>query len=247
MIAAIRAEFRKLVSTRLWWILLLVMIVYLAFIAGVMSFSLTASTPTVTTAALSGQDAATTAYSLTNAVGYVFPLVLGSLMFTAEFRHKTITGSLLVEPRRGILLVAKVIVGALLGLVVGVVSTAATVVTAAPVLAWRGDGAYLGSGDVQAIIVFSVLVMAIWTVFGVALGGLITNQVAAIVVILAFTQFVEPIARISLGASMRWPGSRSSCPVRPPMRSSARRSTARWVLTICSAVDRASWCSASTS
>ena len=33
-----------------------------------------------------------------------------------------------------------------------------------------------------------------------AFGSVVPNQVAAIVVILAFTQLVEPIARIALGA-----------------------------------------------
>ena len=52
----------------------------------------------------------------------------------------------------------------------------------------------------QYLIVLSVVVMALWAVLGVAVGGVMTNQVAAIIVILAFTQFVEPIARLALGA-----------------------------------------------
>jgi hypothetical protein len=47
---------------------------------------------------------------------------------------------------------------------------------------------------------FSVAALAIWCVIGVGLGTLLTNQVASIVVILAFTQFVEPILRIGLVA-----------------------------------------------
>jgi hypothetical protein len=43
-------------------------------------------------------------------------------------------------------------------------------------------------------------VTALRAVIGVAFGSVLTNQVAAIVVILAFTQFVEPIARVALGA-----------------------------------------------
>jgi hypothetical protein len=37
--------------------------------------------------------------------------------------------------------------------------------------------------------------MALWAVIGVGIGSLIQNQIAAIVVVLAFTQFVEPILR----------------------------------------------------
>jgi ABC-2 type transport system permease protein len=44
-----------------------------------------------------------------------------------------------------------------------------------------------------------VLALTVWTVVGVGFGALLTNQVAVIVVMLAFTQFVEPILRIVLG------------------------------------------------
>jgi len=48
-----------------------------------------------------------------------------------------------------------------------------------------------------------VLAMALWAVIGVALGTLVPNQVAALVIVLAFTQFVEPILR-SVSAIWEW-------------------------------------------
>ena len=39
--------------------------------------------------------------------------------------------------------------------------------------------------------------MALWGAIGVGLGVLVTNQVAAIVIVIAFTQFVEPILRFA--------------------------------------------------
>ena len=62
----------------------------------------------------------------------------------------------------------------------------------------RAEG--LTDGDVLEVILIGVVVTALWAVIGVAFGSVLTNQVAAIVVILAFTQLVEPIARIALGA-----------------------------------------------
>src|SRR5690606_32494694 len=55
-------------------------------------------------------------------------------------------------------------------------------------------------GDILVLLGMSVVVMTIWAVLGTAIGSVLTNQIAAIIVILAFTQFVEPIARIALGA-----------------------------------------------
>ncbi len=202
MKAALRAEYRKLISTRLWWILLVVMAAYLAFIAAVMAFSLTVVSAEAADTGfepLTGTDAATTVYSLVNSIGYVFPLIIGSLAMTTEFRHQTITQSLLVEPRRSVLLTAKLVATVPVGLLYGVVAALSVIAGGAPVLAVQGDGAFLGDGDVLVSLIFGVLVIAIWAVVGAAFGSIVTNQVAAIVIILSFTQFVEPIGRVGLG------------------------------------------------
>ena len=199
MKAAVVAEYRKLVSTRRWWVLLLCLAGYLAFISGVMALSFV-NAPDDAAPPLTGPELAAAVYGLINAIGYVFPLVIGSLTMTTEFRHQTITQSLLVEPRRGVFLGAKLLATAPLGLLYGVVGTVAVVGVGAPLLAIGGDGAFLTDGDVVAVILLGILVTALWAVIGVAFGSVVTNQVAAIVIILAFTQFVEPIARLALGA-----------------------------------------------
>ena len=199
MRAALVSEYRKLVSTRMWWILLLALVGYLAFIAGVMAFSFVAA-PEDAGVPVTGAELAAAVYGLINAIGYVFPLVIGSLAMTTEFRHQTITQSLRVEPRRGVFLGAKLLATVPLGVLYGVVGTVAVVGVSAPILAVGGDGAYLTEGDVVAVILLGVVVTALWAVIGAAFGSVLTNQVAAIVVILAFTQFVEPIARLALGA-----------------------------------------------
>ena len=198
---ALLAEVRKVLTTRLWWILLLVMGAYLAFIGAVMGFyvvSPPAGQPQPMT--LSGPEAAAGIYGLVSSVGYVFPLVIGSLMVTAEVRYRTLAQSLLGQPRRGLLMVAKLVVAAPLGLLYGVVGMLGLVAGSAPLLAWKGDGPELGDHSVVAVLLLGVVVTAVWTVIGVAFGSLVTNQVAAIVVILAFTQFVEPIARLALAS-----------------------------------------------
>lgn len=195
------AEYRKLVSTRMWWVLLIALAAYLAFIGAVLAASTVfAPEDQSNGVTLRGVDAAAAIYGLTNAIGYVFPLVIGSLAMTTEFRHQTITQSLLVEPRRGVFLGAKLLATVPVGLMYGVVATVAVVGTSAPLLAGWGDGAFLTDGHVLAVIALGVVVTALWAVIGAAFGSVVPNQVAAVVVILAFTQFVEPIARVALGA-----------------------------------------------
>ncbi|WP_375003768.1 ABC transporter permease [Aeromicrobium sp. CTD01-1L150] len=201
MIAALTAEWRKLVTTRMWWIIALVMVAYLLFVTAVLAFSIAAPSGEQAAALPSGVEAASMVYSAANPIGYVFPLLIGSMVFTTEFRHQSVTASLLVEPRRGLLLGAKLVTGATLGLVYGVIAAASVVLAGAPVLTIIGDGAFLTDGAVWEVLLWSVVVFGGWSAIGVAFGGLVTNQVAAIVVILAFTQFVEPVARM-VGSSI---------------------------------------------
>lgn len=200
MTSALIAEYRKFFSTRMWWVLLLAMVAYLGFMALVMSFSMTSEMPGEQGPQLSGADAARTVYSLTSPIGYVFALVVGSLAVTNEFRHKTITTTLLVGPDRNQLIGAKLISSIPMGLAYGIVATAAVVGIGAPMLSFLGDGAFLGEGETITLLLFSVVVFVLWTAMGVAFGTMVPNQVAAIVILLAFTQFVEPIARVGLGS-----------------------------------------------
>lgn len=208
MIAALRTEYRKLVTTRLWWVLLLCLGLYMAFLGGVMGFVLTTEGAGGMTAGLSNEpapalppeDLARTVYTLAPALGYVFPVIVGALSMTNEFRHMTITPTLLTEPRRNLVLGAKLLASLPVGLLFGLVGTLATVATGAAVLALRGEPTLLGDGDVLLTIGRSVLVLTVWAMVGVGFGAAMPNQVAAVVVLLAFTQFVEPMLRLLLGA-----------------------------------------------
>ena len=211
MIAALRTEYRKLVSTRLWWILLLTMVAYMVFLAAIMAYVLVRDPSSIggglpranAQVARSPTSVARTVYTLATSLGYVFPVTVGALSMTAEFRHQTITPTLLAEPRRTVVLVAKMLSTVVVGLLFGVVGTLATVGAGAGVLRLQGKDAYLSDPIVLRSAGLSVLALTVWTVVGVGFGTLLTNQVAVIVVLLAFTQFVEPILRLVL-AQFDW-------------------------------------------
>ena len=130
MSAAIRAELRKILTTRLWWVLLLApgRLPGLHRAGdGVLVHRGPHRGGRATAPALGGVDAATATYSLVSSIGYVFPLVIGSLAVTTEFRHRTIAQTLLVEPRRGVVLGAKLVATVPVGLLFGVVGVTALV------------------------------------------------------------------------------------------------------------------------
>ena len=202
MRAALVAEYRKLVSTRTWWLLLLVMLVYVAFIAAVLAWALTqpganGNVPRV----LTTDQILRSVYTVTVSVGYVFPLIVGALIVTTEYRHRTLTPTLLADPSRDRMVAAKLAVGAGIGLVFGLLGTVVSTAAGAAVLSLLHKPTGLDAASTWRTLGLSVIALGAWALIGVALGTVITNQVAAIVVLLAFTQFVEPVLRTVLAVT----------------------------------------------
>lgn len=206
MIRAIRSEFVKLLSVRLWWVLGLILFGYVAFTAAALGFGFavgfddaTTAPGTPPTAPLPTATLPPLVYSVATAVGYVIPLILGTLSSTGEVRYQTLTPTFLAQPRRGLVLSAKLLVNAVAGALFGVIALVGSVGAGAAVLGAFGVEPLLGEPDTWLLFARIVLAMALWAVLGVGLGSLIPNQIAAIIVVLAFTQFVEPILRVVAG------------------------------------------------
>ena len=211
MIAALRTELRKVATTRTWWLTTLVMFGYMLVMGVIMAFSLVmgmraaeeAGDPSAGTggfgeAILDPLSIATAVYTLAVALGYIFPAILGALSVTGEFRHQTITPTLLVEPRRSVVLGSKLVAILPFALVLAIAGVVGTVVGGAATLGIMGEPMLLGDSTVQRTLLLSVVALTLWALVGVGFGSVLTNQVAAIVVLLAFTQFVEPLLRLLL-------------------------------------------------
>ena len=201
---AIASEFQKVFTTRMWWLLAVLLIVYVAFLAGGFGAFLGWAVENPDAAASAGQtplppgmNLAPLVYSFASSIGYVFPVLLGALAVTGEFRHKTLTPTFLAEPHRSTVLSAKFLSQLIIGAGLGVVAFATSVGTGAAALAAFGLDTGLDSSDTWALVGRGVLAMALWGAVGVGLGALVPNQVAAIVIVIAFTQFVEPILRFT--------------------------------------------------
>lgn len=199
--AASRSEYTKQFSTAMWWILAIVLVVYVGLTATGLAFVASASaTGALTTnngAQFPTDHLASLLYSLPASVGYVFPLLIGTLMVTAEFRHQTLTPTFLATPRRGLVLWAKIAVGILLGVVYAVLGIISAVGPAALFLSGYGLDTEFTSSDTWALLGRIVLSFVLWVLIGIGVGALVRNQVAAIVIVLAFTQFIEPLGRLA--------------------------------------------------
>ena len=206
MTAALRTEFRKIRTTRAWWFNALAALGYMVLMGAILSGAFVFGNRQAESGAVTAQgvlepiDLAQTVYTLGVSLGYIFPALLGALVVTSEFRHRTITPTLLAEPRRGLVLAAKLPAVLPFAAVVAVAGVAGSVLGGGITLAILGEPTLLGDSAVQAAIWRSVLALVLWALVGVGFGSVLTNQVAAIVVLLGFTQLVEPLLRLALGA-----------------------------------------------
>ncbi len=203
---SVAAEFAKIFTTRLWWMLAIVLFCYIGLLAGGLGALFAGiqtgviSPDTVNTGGGGMTDFPSLPpliYSFASSVGYVFPVLLGALATTGEFRHQTLTPTFLATPRRGVVLGAKTVTLILIGAGFGIVALAASVGIGGGILSAFGVDALLLDAQTWLLVARTLLAMGLWAAIGVGLGVLVPNQVAAIVIVLAFTQFVEPLLRLA--------------------------------------------------
>jgi ABC-2 type transport system permease protein len=125
--------------------------------------------------------------------GYILALLLGVLCVTTEFRHKTVTTSLLVTPRRPQFVGGKLITSAILGAGLAVLMLVGTLLGGGLTLSVQGGSFGDLLRQVPAVAPGMILVFALFAILGVGVGAVLTNQVAAIVVSLGWFIILEGI------------------------------------------------------
>jgi ABC-2 type transport system permease protein len=121
----------------------------------------------------------------------LFILLLGVTGMAGEWRHRTITSSVLAAPDRVRLLVAKLISYAVAGTVLSLIVTVALMALGTVILSLR-DVTTLGLADLADVLWRNLVVAALLGAFGVCIGGIVRNQIVAIVGILIFAFALEP-------------------------------------------------------
>ncbi|MET8731492.1 ABC transporter permease [Streptomyces parvus] len=190
----LRSEMLKLTTTRLWWILLLAVVACSAGFTALIVFGGLNAPRSPLSFGTAGD--AVPAYNLAVALAYVFPLAIGVITVTQEYHARTISATLLAEPRRARVYGAKLLVGLGTAFVYGAAAVLSGALVAAALVSGDGKPTYLTDGTVLGALGGSVLVLTLWGAIGVGVGALVRNQVAAIVGILLVTQFLEPTLRI---------------------------------------------------
>jgi ABC-type transport system involved in multi-copper enzyme maturation permease subunit len=150
---------------------------------------------------LAFHDPLTDSYAMAQQ-GYLFALLIGILVTAGEYRHRTITWALLITPRRGRVVAAKLVACGLIGLGLGLASVVVTTPVTAVLLAVVHRPVFAAS--VPGALLGAVVSTVLWAVFGAALGLLIRNQVAAIIAAFAWFLYAEWFLVLLLPSVGRW-------------------------------------------
>jgi len=126
MVLAIRSEFRKFFTTRMWWGMGLAIILASVAFSALYAFIFTSDVMTDGgVGAMSDTELASGVYTGGIQVAYLLTLAIGVLTVGSEYRHKTITGTFLATPKRARVMLAKVASLLGIGALYGIASVAA--------------------------------------------------------------------------------------------------------------------------
>ena len=179
MTALLRAELLKLRTTR----------TFLALAGAAVALSLLIVVLITSLSEADGEELAETLVEFDSSSFFI--LILGVIGITGEWRHRTITSSLLAAPDRMRFLVAKVVAYALAGAALSLLINVLTFAVGSVILAARGLE-LPPVGDALETVGLGLVLAALLGALGVGIGALVRNQVVAVVGILVLLFFVEP-------------------------------------------------------
>jgi ABC-2 type transport system permease protein len=136
--------------------------------------------------------------------GAIIALIIGILIMAGEFRHSTVTSTFLVSPKRGRVVGAKIVASAMVGAGIAIVAAALTLAISIPWLASKHVHPQFFSHNVGVVLLGGIAATAIYAAVGVGLGSLIRNQMAAVIVALAWVLVVEALLVAFVPEVGRW-------------------------------------------
>jgi ABC-2 type transport system permease protein len=121
-----------------------------------------------------------------------FIMVLAVVGISGEWRHRTITSSLLAAPDRLRFLAAKTVAFSVVGVALSLTISLSVAALGFAILEVR-DLPTPDAADLIELTARSAVLAALLGAFGVGIGAIVRNQVVAVVAILAATFIIEPV------------------------------------------------------
>ncbi|NUR87270.1 MAG: ABC transporter permease subunit [Nonomuraea sp.] len=180
----VRAEFRRLLSTRSWPVVLLLAALLGGGLVGVCALV----GPENFTPPMPGLDTEDGVRAVLGFIGFTafVPAAIGTLAVTSEYRHATVNVTFLLAPRRWQALAAKLITYGVAGLLYGLVLAGTAALSLFGAAAARGTRLGLPATTIVELLARLGLAMAAYTLLGVGVGALLRHQVAALAVVIGY-------------------------------------------------------------
>jgi ABC-type transport system involved in multi-copper enzyme maturation permease subunit len=199
MTRLVRAEWTKLFTTRVWIGLLIGACVLVAGFAALFTGFAGVEQNGQPGLPPVGTDQFEQLAFAVSANATVLMLILGIIGTTQEYRHRTATPTFLTTPRRGRVVIAKLLAYLLAAVPFALAVIAVDVLVVTVYAGARGATPSL-SGDNLRVLGGAGLALVIFAVIGVGVGALLRNQVGAIVGALVYLYVAEPLIG-SIGAT----------------------------------------------
>jgi len=178
----LKAEYLKIRTTNTWWLfgMFTVLATGLALLVNILQYRYGVTHPQENPdfTQVSGSAAI---YTSGQFFGAMFAMLLAVLVITNEYHHQTVTTTFLATPHRTSVITAKFVISMLAAAVLWLLTTVIDLIVAAIYFSAAGYDSNLGNGKVINAMLLSLLVFALWAVFGVGLGVLIRSQIGATV------------------------------------------------------------------
>lgn len=176
MFRLVRAEFVKLRTTQVWMWLLLADVAIGALVA---------------IASLAPKDAIEEPKDVpylfaTSNGALLIAFVLGVLGITTEFRHQTITPTVLATPSRWAIVTAKMITYAAVGVAYAAACVGVQLAIALPWLSAKHIDVNFADHNLQRALFGMLGVFALFALFGIGVGALLRNQILTVTLGLVF-------------------------------------------------------------
>lgn len=125
--------------------------------------------------------------------GVVMAPVLGVICITTEYRHRVLTATLLLHPKRADVITAKVAASVLWGLLMAVASFAMVAAMGIPLLVAEGGSVSAMLHQVGPVVPGILAAYALLAMYGMGIGTLVRNQIGGVILALGITLVLEPI------------------------------------------------------
>jgi ABC-type transport system involved in multi-copper enzyme maturation permease subunit len=133
------------------------------------------------------------------------PALLGVFAVAGEYQHRTIVTTFITAPRRGTVLVAKLLVYAFAGLGYGILLAASTGAVLLLHAGISGTPLGLAPADLARDLAGVALAAVAYTAIGVAVGAITRNLLLAAGIVLGWFYLIEPMIMLIPGINTAYP------------------------------------------